>query len=68
MQELGRALRQIAFRLQLIEKEQRRCKITLQELGSMPVSTPMYKAAGEIPPFMTIVYLLLTNTMQVGRK
>lgn len=51
MQELGRALRQVSYRMQLNEREQRKCKITIQELGALPQTTPMYRSAGAPPSF-----------------
>ena len=48
MQELGRALRQVSYRMQLNEREQRKCKITIQELGALPQTTPMYRSAGAL--------------------
>lgn len=66
MQELSRGLRQVSYRMQLNDREQRKCKITLQELGALPATTPMYRAAGAaprllMPPFSD------TDTRSPGR-
>lgn len=56
MQELSRALRQISMRLQMNEREMRKCKITVQDLGTLPPTTPMYRAAGSIAALWFISY------------
>ena len=52
MQEMSRGMRQVSVRMQMNEREQRKCKLTLQDLSSLPPTTPMYRAAGKCLSFV----------------
>lgn len=63
MQELSRALRQISMRLQMNEREMRKCKITVQDLGTLPPTTPMYRAAGSIGRLVVLFLMVLRSNV-----
>lgn len=66
IQDLSRGLREIAYRLQSAEREMRKCKITIQDLNSLPPDTPMYFAAGAHHQAVLLFHCL--TFQQAGRK